>query len=139
MSKTAPRHGTINGYRNDGCRCIHCKAAKKHYERDRRSAYLAGANISHGTRSAWDAGCRCDECRAARRDAERVYTATETGRFKQQLRGRRKSHRTRGTFTVRCHVCDCHVGLSRDGRIPSHKVGYDACGGSGYMPRRAAA
>jgi hypothetical protein len=109
MSKTAPRHGSIHGYRNDGCRCIHCKAAKKHYERERRAAYLAGDWVSHGTRSAWDAGCR------------------------------RKYQRNHGNPTVRCHVCDCHVGLSRDGRLRPHKVAFTTCGGSGYMPRRAAA
>lgn len=37
MSKEAPNHGTDSGYRNYGCRCIHCTRAHTVAQRDRRA------------------------------------------------------------------------------------------------------
>lgn len=62
-----PRHGTVNGYANLGCRCDSCRRAHA----DNHAAYMrrkraAGQVIGrHGSSVAYDSGCRCDECRLA--------------------------------------------------------------------------
>lgn len=53
------RHGTMNGYNHDGCRCILCRAAKAKWYRD------TGANIRVGKRA--DQKRSADTKRAAAR------------------------------------------------------------------------
>lgn len=92
MDPDDPRHGTVNGYGNRGCRCDRCRAAHRanHAEymaKVRKSKSLAqGDDIVHGTPYRYDVGCRCDECRAAHnaksretkaRMRQRGSTATE--------------------------------------------------------------
>ncbi len=66
-----PRHGTVNGYGNRGCRCEACREAHRqahaaYMVRVRATKELAtGDGITHGTSYRYDVGCRCDECREA--------------------------------------------------------------------------
>lgn len=76
-------HGTVNGYKNLGCRCHECRAANTAYETHRKSINgrlgVHGPLMPrHGTRAYYTAGCRCDECR----EAERVYVANYRARKK---------------------------------------------------------
>ena len=36
QSNSAPWHGTVGGYRNHGCKCVRCKAAKALAQKQRR-------------------------------------------------------------------------------------------------------
>lgn len=62
-----PRHGTVNGYGNLGCRCDACRRAHA----ENHAAYMAKKRArgevvgKHGSSAAYDSGCRCDECRLA--------------------------------------------------------------------------
>lgn len=61
-------HGTANGYKNHGCRCKECRAAKSAEGkaiRERRRA-SAPANTPHGTPNGYAQWCcRCADCVAA--------------------------------------------------------------------------
>lgn len=61
-----PRHGTLNGYRNYGCRCDPCRQAA--IEGRRRYAALPPDDPRHGRRSTYTAGCHCGACREAQND-----------------------------------------------------------------------
>lgn len=70
-----PRHGTVNGYGNHGCRCEACRDAHrvKHHEyivRKRAEGHVLG---QHGSTLAYDTGCRCDVCREAHNKKSREY------------------------------------------------------------------
>jgi len=62
-----PRHGTINGYGNLGCRCDLCREAhrKNHNEYMARQRAMGRVLGRHGSELAYDTGCRCDPCREA--------------------------------------------------------------------------
>jgi hypothetical protein len=62
-----PRHGTVSGYTNHGCRCDRCSQAQSDRGRLRRRSgeYVPGADAEHGIRREYLRGCRCDDCRAA--------------------------------------------------------------------------
>jgi len=72
------RHGTVNGYVNQGCRCDACREALRLYapareakERYRRRLGMQPAKRgrTHGLRATYVRGCRCVECV----EAERLY------------------------------------------------------------------
>jgi hypothetical protein len=122
-----PRHGTINGYRCDGCRCADCTEAKRLYTREQRRAYLASGRINHGTASAWDAGCRCGQCRANKRASDRRRAmnkydplagdvAPEGFAFCPQCKG---LFATKIDGTLRKHGAGClGTGLLPNGELP---------------------
>lgn len=64
-----PRHGTLNGYSNQRCRCDACRAAWAAYTsklRERRSTTLAPDDLRHGRYTTYsNHKCRCESCRAA--------------------------------------------------------------------------
>jgi hypothetical protein len=70
-----PRHGTLNGYTNLGCRCDRCRQANTIACRPRQEAWRRRRGImprklgrTHGLRSTYNAGCRCEPCRGAERE-----------------------------------------------------------------------
>lgn len=66
-----PRHGTVNGYGNLGCRCRPCTVAasrERYLWRKAQAENLAGNpdDPRHGTPSGYNNyRCRCDRCREA--------------------------------------------------------------------------
>lgn len=83
-----PRHGTVNGYGNHGCRCEDCREAHRlnharYMEKVRKTGQLAGNETRHGTSYRYDVGCRCDECREAHNEKSRRTKARlrEEGRL----------------------------------------------------------
>jgi hypothetical protein len=67
MAANDSRHGTVNGYCNQACRCPECREAWASYVRSRKKARkqveLAADDPRHGSRwtySNW--GCRCLSC-----------------------------------------------------------------------------
>ena len=71
LTPTGIDHGTMRGYRTQGCRCEACRAANREYQRGARArAALTWAILpesqQHGTDNAYtNYGCRCGPCRAA--------------------------------------------------------------------------
>jgi hypothetical protein len=79
-----PRHGTINAYKNHGCRCDKCKQAIADYQREYYQKKTKGISTRkydltpvdpddpddprHGTVNGYRKGCRCDECKQAIND-----------------------------------------------------------------------
>lgn len=59
-------HGTYTMYARRKCRCDECKAYQRNRVAKNRAERLATGNLTHGTRSAYDAGCRCMYCKKAR-------------------------------------------------------------------------
>ena len=104
-----PRHGTVNGYGNLGCRCESCRVAHTAYFREWRNRtgrtqpradYVAAvraaaeARDNHGTETRYSAGCRCDACRAAQNDARRRRrheNLEETRAYDRAYRARRRA------------------------------------------------
>jgi len=80
LAEADPRHGTVNGYRNLGCRCPACRQASTRNHR----LYIAkvrseGRVLSeHGTETAYSSGCRCDVCREAHNKRSREYKRRRT-------------------------------------------------------------
>jgi hypothetical protein len=94
LARNDPRHGTMNGYSNHGCRCNGCRIANTAYYRaHRQGGYRQDAcptcgkpkrviarqcrgcenaerEAPHGTESRYQR-CWCDECRQAASDARR--------------------------------------------------------------------
>jgi hypothetical protein len=70
-----PRHGTVNGYRNLGCRCLACReAAREDHRKYMDRVRVEGRVLSeHGTELAYSSGCRCDVCREAHNKRSREY------------------------------------------------------------------
>lgn len=69
-----PRHGTVTGYVNNGCRCSACNEAHTLDIRKRRGlrsreewhAELRARPIKHGTLHAYrKRRCRCEDCKQA--------------------------------------------------------------------------
>ena len=79
-----PRHGTINGYGNHGCRCPPCTAANAEMvanARDRRIGQAIPEHV-HGTENGYSNWrCRCDDCREAHAAAMRELRARNKGRI----------------------------------------------------------
>lgn len=80
-----PRHGTVNGYGNLGCRCSACRdawAVEFLKLREKRAAILA-ANpdiVAHGkatTYQNWK--CRCEPCTAAATGSKRAQSQRHAG------------------------------------------------------------
>jgi hypothetical protein len=67
-----PRHGTMNGYINHGCRCDLCRAANTEYCRVRRiERDLAPNDPRHGRWTTYfNYACRCVRCKAAHNEYE---------------------------------------------------------------------
>lgn len=70
LTPADPRHGTVNGYNNLGCRCPCCCAAHTAYAYVWRAARQARGvppdDPRHGTVNGYhNLGCRCPRCRAA--------------------------------------------------------------------------
>jgi hypothetical protein len=82
---TDPRHGTINGYTNHGCRCGPCTGAntsEQQKARDRRSALEIPPEV-HGTENGYsNYNCRCEDCKAAHNQAAREYRASKKARHR---------------------------------------------------------
>ena len=114
-----PRHGTLNGYNNHGCRCPRCaavQAADMHRRRvegefydecacgqpkDKRAekcvaCYNRDREAPHGTVARYRR-CHCDLCReasnAARRERRARMTAEEVERVREYDRQRRRRER----------------------------------------------
>lgn len=83
---TDPRHGTLNGYNNLGCRCEACRNAIAAYMREYNhrtgrkrpmAVYLAELSAKppppHGTEARYSSphSCRCDLCRKASVEARK--------------------------------------------------------------------
>lgn len=76
-----PRHGTVNGYSNQKCRCERCTEAwtvayRARYGKRSMVEWRAfqRANIKHNANTYSKGRCRCDVCRSAasaRRSAAR--------------------------------------------------------------------
>jgi hypothetical protein len=69
LKRTAPRHGFLSTYQNDGCRCPDCTAANAEAMleyRHRVSPPPAKLERKHGAQC-WKYGCHCDERKAADR------------------------------------------------------------------------
>ena len=76
------KHPSDYSYQTRGCRCDGCKAVHNARVARNRADRKAAGNLSHGTRSAYDAGCRCDRCRNVRR----VAYVTGAGEYKAARR-----------------------------------------------------
>ena len=79
-----PRHGTINAYKNLGCRCDECKQAIADYQREYYQKKTKGISTrrydtatfdpndpddpGHGTVKGYKKGCKCDHCKQAMND-----------------------------------------------------------------------
>lgn len=72
---TDPRHGSVNGYTNHGCRCERCRAAEaRRQKRWRASVSLRPDDPQHGTNNGYtNYGCRCPRCSAAHKAYNRQY------------------------------------------------------------------
>jgi hypothetical protein len=71
------RHGTYAMYFKEKCRCTACRVYQRNRVRRNRAERLATGNLTHGTRSSYDAGCRCMDCYRAR---QRAYARERSGR-----------------------------------------------------------
>lgn len=72
------RHGTTNGYRKYGCRCVDCRAANtadaKLARERRRTAETP--EQAHGTPGGYsNHACRCQPCKDAHAAAVRAFRA----------------------------------------------------------------
>jgi hypothetical protein len=79
------KHGTYGTYFHLKCRCFACREYQRARVARNRAARLASGNLSHGSRSAYDAGCRCDQCLSARR-ASYPAEKSQRGQAKQAQR-----------------------------------------------------
>lgn len=67
MAEDDPRHGTVNGYKNQRCRCDRCReawvadVARRRQQRERNLPFAQHGRYS--TYNNWR--CRCVECTAA--------------------------------------------------------------------------
>ncbi|HJT92941.1 MAG TPA: hypothetical protein VJ777_13495 [Mycobacterium sp.] len=73
-----PRHGTVNSYRNHGCRCQACTAANaadQMVRRDQRQSRRVPEAV-HGTENGYsNYRCRCQLCRDAHAEYARQLRA----------------------------------------------------------------
>lgn len=60
----------------DGCRCEACVFLHNERVKRNRRERLERGELSHGTRSAYDAGCRCADCKRVRAEAYRRLERT---------------------------------------------------------------
>lgn len=72
-----PRHGTVNGYNNLGCRCADCKTAWtefcKRRRQERRERLPENTTVLHGSESTYfNHSCRCALCKDAHTEGERL-------------------------------------------------------------------
>ena len=66
---SSSKHGTYTMYARKKCRCDECRSYQNSRVSRNRAQRLADGNLSHGTRSSYDAGCRCTSCSRARQVA----------------------------------------------------------------------
>ena len=75
LADNDPRHGTLNGYSNLGCRCDSCRVAHTRYCAEaklRRFARGCPEHL-HGTPGGYgNYGCRCRDCTTAWTDEHRA-------------------------------------------------------------------
>lgn len=65
-----PRHGTVNGWKHQGCRCDRCRTAWRQREATKAARRLSRrvdpSDPRHGNRNLYRKyGCRCEACCAA--------------------------------------------------------------------------
>ncbi len=74
-----PRHGTVNGYGNLGCRCDECREANRvQHNRYMSQVRAEGRSLgSHGSELRYDTGCRCEQCREAHNAKSREFKARQ--------------------------------------------------------------
>ena len=60
-SPDASWHGTLNGYKNAGCRCERCKTANKEYARAYRVKKTQSGECLDCTEKARDGAKRCEK------------------------------------------------------------------------------
>lgn len=94
LTANDPRHGTPNGYNNQGCRCQPCRDAWNAYARPYQEAYRRRKGITPrrpgrtcGTVSAYNAGCRCQPCRDAASEHQRKMRARRKERLARLQEG----------------------------------------------------
>lgn len=81
LKNNDPRHGTVNGYNNLGCRCPQCRAAWvvcQKEQRLKRAAKLSPNDPRHGKASTYfNHMCRCDKCKKGRQAADHLSRGTK--------------------------------------------------------------
>jgi len=81
MESNDPRHGTLNGYCNLGCRCERCKVPWVAYNKQRRverAKLIQPDDPRHGKQSFYyNHSCRCDKCKAAHAKRHRELAAAK--------------------------------------------------------------
>lgn len=81
MLSDDPRHGTVNGYSNLGCRCDECRASWASHLQAQRAARarrgLPASDPRHGKASTYaNWGCRCQACTEAAAEYRRSRSAS---------------------------------------------------------------
>lgn len=98
-------HGTYTMYARKKCRCDECRGYQRNRVAKNRADRLKSGNLSHGSRSAYDAGCRCLSCKNAR---------SEAGKTEEEKKVMH-NHVTRDIKPYgQCDACDLyHLGVKR--------------------------
>jgi hypothetical protein len=81
LERNDPRHGTVNGYCNLGCRCQRCRVVWTAYCLDRRRRRDPAQAPTHGKESTYlNWNCRCQPCRDAHNKRNRERRVVETAK-----------------------------------------------------------
>lgn len=96
-------HGTYTMYARRKCRCDKCRGYQRARVAKNRADRLKTGNLSHGSRSSYDAGCRCLACKKSRADASKD----------EKVKKVVHNHVTRDIKPYgMCDACDlCHLGV----------------------------
>lgn len=86
------KHGTLNAYKNLGCRCARCREANRlaclEFRRSRgvlpqaARAARRRAAVRHGSVTKYRHGCRCAECRRWVADDRARFRGGRQGEYK---------------------------------------------------------
>lgn len=79
LDRLDPRHGTLNGYKNCGCRCNACREAHRQAMAKTRKTLKSRptGDVPHGTPGGYENwGCRCGDCTEAHRLADSRFWRT---------------------------------------------------------------